>query len=211
MSAALAGALLAGLLGSPHCAGMCGGFAVTVSERPQDALAWHLGRLSTYAGLGALAGLGGAALPGPGWVLSAVSIALLVWFSARLAGLVPEGHLRLPGLARVGAKWLHTPGVFGRYVFGLSTGLLPCGLVYAALGLPVALANPAWGAAAMLAFGLGTLPVLAAAAVGLRGLAGRRPWVRRGLAAGVLAAGLWSIHARSDVSIGPTHPTEVRP
>ncbi len=211
MSAALAGALLAGLLGSPHCAGMCGGFAVSVSERPQDAVAWHLGRLSTYAGLGALAGLGGAALPGPGWVLSAVSIALLVWFSARLAGLVPEGHLRVPGLARLGARWMREPGVAGRYAFGLSTGLLPCGLVYAALGLPVALAHPGWGAAAMLAFGLGTIPVLAAAAVGLRGLAGRRPWVRRALAAGVLAAGLWSIHARSAPPPGLQPPAEVRP
>ena len=70
MSAALFGALLAGLAGSPHCVLMCGPFAAACSRAGGGAgvLAWHLGRITSYAGLGALAGWLGAALPGPSWL-----------------------------------------------------------------------------------------------------------------------------------------------
>src|SRR6185312_14724447 len=76
----LAGLFLAGLAGSTvHCVPMCGGFVLgQVADRMARVpaarlcewqrvgrgalLPYHLGRLTTYAGLGALAGLGGAGL-----------------------------------------------------------------------------------------------------------------------------------------------------
>jgi sulfite exporter TauE/SafE len=56
-------------------------------------------------------------------------------------------------------------------------GWLPCGLVYGALTAAAFAGSPAGGAAAMLAFGLGTLPWLLAVGVGaarLRAWMGRR-------------------------------------
>ena len=55
---------------------MCGGFAVACGRTPAGAAAWHIGRVTTYAILGALAALVGQALPGPPW-LPALSVALL--------------------------------------------------------------------------------------------------------------------------------------
>ena len=160
----LGGALLAGLVGSPHCVGMCGGFAVAAGARgPAGALAWTLGRLSTYAALGALAGAAGQALPGPTWVGTVVAAGFLVWFAAKLAGLVGDVRFRVPLLAAAGRRLAGRADLPGRFAFGAVNGLLPCGLVYAALAFPVASGSAIAGAAAMVAFGLGTAPAGAAA------------------------------------------------
>jgi sulfite exporter TauE/SafE len=68
----------------------------------------------------------------------------------------------------------------------------------------VALGEPAAGAAAMLLFGLGTVPALATVTFGLRKIAFKDMRVRRLLAAGVLLAGLWSIGMRQGV-LGSGH------
>ena len=78
----------------------------------------------------------------------------------------------------------------------MATGLLPCGLIYATLGIAVASGDPLTGGLAMAAFGLGTAPALAALGLGVRRLAGERPWSRRILAALVLVAGLWVVFQR---------------
>ena len=159
-------------------------------------LLWHLGRLTTYAVLGALAGAFGSVIPGPRWVPAALSAALLLWFAASLAGLTPGRTIPFPALARAGAWLARQDGLVWRYLFGLATGVLPCGLVYAALSMAVASAAPAAGAAAMAAFGLGTVPALAVLAEAVQGLARRGIWVRRALALLVLVAGLGSLGMR---------------
>jgi sulfite exporter TauE/SafE len=195
--AVLAGALAAGLLATPHCVGMCGGFATACARRsPAGALPWHVGRLATYATLGAVAGAVGHLLPGPGWIASALAAALLLWFAASIAGLVREPRLVIPGVAALAHRAAAERGTAWRVAFGAATGLLPCGMVYAALSVSVALAHPLAGATAMLAFGLGTVPGLALLATALQRLAARGLWQRRALAALVLAAGLWSIGTR---------------
>lgn len=187
------GALLAGLLGSPHCVGMCGGFAVSAGSRGAT-VAWNLGRLTTYVVLGALSGTLGGLHAGPiGGMLAA---ALLIWFSARLAGVAPGVQLHFPRLVALGASAARRTGIAGRFTLGLITGLLPCGLLWSALAVAVAGGSPVVGATAMAAFWMGTVPLLAGAAAGLRRLAAASPWARRGLALGVLAAGLWSISVR---------------
>jgi sulfite exporter TauE/SafE len=196
MIAAVAAALVAGLIGSPHCIGMCGGFAILCGRRIPDTALWHAGRLTTYAMLGALAGTFGSMVPGPSWLAAVISVGLMVWFSAALAGLVPEPRLVIPGLKRLGSAMAGNPGLLTRYGFGVANGLLPCGLVYAALAVPVAIANPAWGALAMVAFGVGTVPALSVIALGVQRVVARDIRVRRLVAAGVLAAGLWSIGLR---------------
>lgn len=199
MIAGLAAALAAGLVGSLHCIGMCGGFAILCGRRVPDTALWHAGRLTTYATLGALAGAFGAMVPGPSWLAAVISVGLMLWFSAALAGLVPEPRLVIPGLKRLGSAMAGNPSLITRYGFGVVNGLLPCGLVYAALAVPVAIANPAWGALAMVAFGIGTVPTLSIVALGVQRLVARDIRVRRLIAAGVLAAGLWSIGLRQGV------------
>ena len=131
-------AFLSGLAGSLHCVAMCGGFAATAGSRPAGAAAWQLGRLSTYMLLGAVAGAVGQAIPGPAWLPAAVAMVLLTWFALAIAGLVPEPRVRIPGLVQAGAGFARREGLGSRYLFGMTTGLLPCGLVYAALALSAA-------------------------------------------------------------------------
>jgi uncharacterized protein len=204
----LGAALAAGLVGSPHCVGMCGGFA-TACGRPGPGLAlWHAGRLSTYMVLGAIAGTVGAVLPGPAWVPAALSAALLLWFALALAGVAPEPAPRLRWLGRAGALLIGRQGVAWRYVFGAFNGLLPCGMVYAALSIAIAAAHPAAGAAVMLAFGLGTIPALTLFPSVFRRLAARGLWQRRAVAVLVLAAGLGSIGTRAFLPDAHLHVSE---
>ena len=176
---------------------MCGAFAAACA-RPATGLAfWHAGRLVSYAVLGAAAGAAGGVLPGPAWFPSLIAALFLAVFAAALAGLIPEPRVVLPGFAAAGRLLREGRGPLARFGFGVVNGFIPCGLVYSALSIPVALAHPVSGAIAMLAFGAGTLPALYVAALSLRRLTPASLTARRVLAGFVLAAGLWSIGTRA--------------
>jgi sulfite exporter TauE/SafE len=199
MVAYISSAFMAGFVGSLHCIGMCGGFAVACGGRARDTFLWHAGRTATYMVLGALAGAFGSMIPGPGWVVAVISGGLIIWFAAGLAGLVPEPHLSIPGVKHLATNLATRTNVFARLGFGAANGLLPCGLVYAALGIPIAASDPLIGALAMAAFGLGTVPALTAVALGLRKIVMKDIRLRRALAAAVVMAALWSIGTRTGV------------
>lgn len=200
LAPAVGGAALAGAAGSPHCVGMCGGFAVATGTSVGGAVAWSAGRLTTYAVLGAIAGTVGALVPGPGWVGTALAGAMLVWFALRLAGAGPVTTPSVPGLTKLAGRLLVRDGVAGRFAFGAVNGLLPCGLVYAALAFPVAVGDPVGGALTMTAFGLATIPALGIAVAGLRKLAGASLGARRAVALVVLVTGLGSLALRADTA-----------
>ncbi|MEL6344821.1 MAG: sulfite exporter TauE/SafE family protein [Myxococcota bacterium] len=197
----LSAALLAGLMGAPHCVGMCGGFAAATARTPLDALSWQTGKLTTYAALGALAGTFSGHLPGPGWLPLAAAAFCLVLFAAQLSGLVRLPARPIPGLSRLAAATLRRDGWAGRFGFGLLTGLLPCGLVYAALGLALGAGSTLGGAAAMAAFGVGTMPALAFAAVGARAIMQQMPYGRQLMAGAVLILGLSALFIRLPVTL----------
>jgi len=197
-------ALVAGFVGSLHCIGMCGGFAIACGGRARDTFLWHAGRTATYAILGGLAGAFGSLIPGPGWVVGVFSGILIAWFAAGLAGLVPEPHVSIPGVKHLATNLATRTNMAARFGFGMANGLLPCGLVYAALAIPVAAGDPVVGALAMAAFGFGTAPALTAVALGLRKVVMRDMRLRRVLAAGVFLAAMWSIWARTGV-VGNRH------
>jgi hypothetical protein len=197
MISLLTAALLAGLLGSVHCIGMCGGFATSCSRVRLGLPAWHTGRILTYVLLGTVAGAIGQLLPGPAWVPAVLASVLLIWFALALAGLVPEPRLIPPGLRRAGSRAVQHPSATAQFVFGAVNGLLPCGLVYSALTIPVASGDPVRGGLAMLAFGLGTVPALSVAALGLQRLVLSTLWRRRLLATLILVTGLWTIWSRA--------------
>ncbi len=203
----LLGAFAAGLFGSPHCALMCGPFASACARPASGLSAWHAGRLTAYALLGAAAGAVGGVLPGPPWIPSLLAAVFLGWFAAGLAGIAPEPRLVFPGLTRIGPLLQQGRGAGARYAFGVANGFVPCGLVYSALSLPAALAAPLPGALAMLAFGAGTVPLLSTVAIGLRRATPASLAARRALAVVILAIGLWSIGTRSGIfGAGPHDP-----
>ncbi len=192
-------AVLLGFTGSlGHCIGMCSGVSLLLSRRGQ-ARGWrvlflHLGRVTTYSLLGAVAGGigyslitvlsycltpltggqqgGGSGLPGIVWIQGALALftaVLAVYMALSLIGRLPSPELLLAGLTRRWGQWMRraasggppaaSGGVFTLYGLGMLWGLLPCGLVMAALVAAAASGSPQNGALTMLAFGLGTWPV----------------------------------------------------
>jgi sulfite exporter TauE/SafE len=175
-------AFMAGLAGSGHCLGMCGGIlaALAVASPGTSAgnrfrlnLAYHIGRIITYSLLGLLAGaLSQAALftalkPHLYW-LFAVANLMVIFIGLATA----FGFRRLSLAALDGAGWGFMSRVLGMastqatlqafLMAGLVMGLLPCGLVYGVL-ITAATGGSWWqGGGMMLAFGLGTLPALLA-------------------------------------------------
>lgn len=202
--AALAGALVVGLAGTPHCVGMCGPFAAATGDLPELA-AWNAGRITTYAILGAIAGALGAVIPGPTWLPPVLAGALVAWSAASIVGWVKPLHLALPGVRNL-ARGANAPGWAAKATLGVASGLLPCGLVHAALALAVAAGAPLAGAAVMVAFGIGTAPGPSAAAFGLRRVLDRTGRAGRYvLAAAVLVTGLAAVATRWPTPDGEPH------
>jgi len=197
----LIGAFLVGLLGGGHCAGMCGGIvgAVTMTlpkSRPRIGflLAYNAGRITSYTLVGVLAGVIGASsfflehvLPIERILYGLASVMLIV-LGLYLAGiwhgvtkLEKIGSVIWKKLQPLSKRFLPVTTVSQAFLLGIIWGWLPCGLVYSVLVAALATGSPAQGGMLMLAFGLGTLPVLLAmgmAAVSLKGWL-QNIWVRR--------------------------------
>lgn len=199
-----------GLLGSGHCLGMCGGiasalgFAISPDQQLKRIiilLAYNLGRVSSYALLGAAAGVIGSQIGG-GAVLRIIAGVLLIAMGLYLA----NWWRGLSYLEKVGGHlWKYiqpitkpllpvkNPGQ--AMLLGLVWGLLPCGMVYSALAYSVAQGSVSGGAIAMLGFGLGTLPAVLAsgwAAQGFKKLF-QNTIVRRLFAISIIAFGVWTL------------------
>jgi len=175
---------------------MCGGFAVACGSTVGRSAAWHVGKLTTYAVLGAIAGGFGALIPGTGGLAAIVSAVLVVLFAAVLGGWLPEPRFASRTLVRVTDRARSADSHAGTFAFGVANGLLPCGLVWTALALPLASGSALVGALTMVAFGLGTVPVLAAVTAGARRIVLHDMRMRRLMALGVLVSGLLSIGLR---------------
>ncbi|WP_209331592.1 sulfite exporter TauE/SafE family protein [Lunatimonas salinarum] len=165
-------AFLLGFLGSFHCVGMCGPIALAVSANDRsrfllNKLAYNAGRAITYSFMGGVVGLVGFTLGLAGFQQ---------WLSVLLGGLI----ILMAFFYRKSERWLGKVGMFGTinklktslgiylkkrglsafFITGLLNGLLPCGMVYVALAASLALQSPLLGAAYMMVFGIGTVPLL---------------------------------------------------
>ena len=210
----LGGALLSGLLGGAHCAAMCGGIATGLSVGSRGwwaALQPNLGRVAGYVLAGAIVGglghglLGIARLPALGIAMrAAVGIVLVV---AGLRLLDRKGRLSRffggPGnrlwdaLRPLQRRLLPADSAGKRLALGMLWGWMPCGLSTTLLAVAWLQASAAHGATTMLAFGLGTLPVMvpltwAGARFGQRL---QRGPLRTGAGVLVIAAGVLTIAA----------------
>jgi sulfite exporter TauE/SafE len=166
-------ALIAGLVTSLHCVGMCGPLVCSLSplRAPAGAdtmttgTAYHLSRLGAYAILGAIAGgIGAAPLS---WVSQSVwrylpwaLVLLFLALAMRWERFLPR--FMLPGRSIFRLRgWLRgRPPALAASLLGFATPLLPCGPLYFLLGLALLSGSVPDGLGFMLAFGLGTVPLL---------------------------------------------------
>jgi sulfite exporter TauE/SafE len=229
-----AAAFFMALVGSPHCALMCGGVAGALGACPSSGpararrqaggwLTFQAGRLASYAAVGAAAGwLGDGVLAigrvGPALLaLRVVAGAVLIVVGLTMAG---AGSVFVHAAAPAARAWQRLGGLIVRraaagphraLALGLSWGLMPCGFLYAALGLALASADATQGAAVMAAFGAGTLPGLLALSAASRWLAARAraPGVRH--AAGLALACLGLVQAAAAFAPAGLLPISVSP
>lgn len=202
MVSALGIAFVTGLLGSfGHCAAMCGPLvgSLALAAGPLGArrslagqLAYHAGRITTYAAIGAVMGLTGSFVNVAGrlaGVQQAVAIAagvLMILLGLGAAGLFSAlKRLEARASARVVAlvRGVLEGGGPGRlYPTGLALGLLPCGLSWTVFLGAAGTGSLPEGLLLALAFGLGTTPALLLAGVagGAVGASARKVLVRAG-------------------------------
>jgi sulfite exporter TauE/SafE len=216
----LGGALLTGLMGSAHCAAMCGGIATGFSVQQRGgwwvALQPNLGRIGGYALAGAIVGGFGQAMLGVArsptlMIATRAAVGLVLVFAAlrlldrsgRFAFLGTPGAAAWKHLRPLHRHLLPANTVGKRLAIGMLWGWMPCGLSTHLLAAAWLQADAWQGAATMLAFGLATLPMMlpltwAGARVGQR--LQRGAW-RMSTGLLVLAAGLatlaapWLLHA----------------
>ena len=193
----------ASALASVHCAAMCGGFTLSL-VRPGRAGAsagriavYHAGKLFTYVFIGAVAGTAGAALMDNPALRSAQTIVsvlagvAIVVVGLQTLGLLPGQNIvngiasRLwlgPFLGPFFKTFRQRESLDSAFFLGLFNGFLPCGLVYTFALSAAGTGSLGSALLTMLAFGLGTAPMLVAVAWGGATLGAQRrlrPWLTR--------------------------------
>jgi sulfite exporter TauE/SafE len=182
-----------GIVGSLHCAGMCGPLALALPVPTSGAtgyligrLAYNGGRIVTYCLLGMVFGFLGRSLWMTGLqqtvsVVIGVALILGLVFARRLSATEPV-TVAISRLKNSMSRFLRTRTVGGLVVLGLLNGFLPCGLVYVACAGAAATGDPLEGSVYMAAFGLGTAPMMLGISLSGRLLQGA---LRRSLARAV--------------------------
>lgn len=168
-------ALVLGFAGSFHCIGMCGPIALALpvgryswAGKVAGILLYNLGRMTTYSLLGLVFGLigRGFSMMGLQQVLSVMLGVLII-----AAVVLPTGFMArversasdIPLLGSVKSSiqsLFRRPGFSSFYLIGVLNGLLPCGFVYMALPMAMAVGTAGQGALFMAAFGAGTIPAM---------------------------------------------------
>ena len=209
----LISALILGLLGGGHCLGMCGGLmgALTLAIPPEQRgrrlqllLAYNLGRILSYATAGLLFGLAGwAVASSPAAMLLRIVAGLLLISMGLYLGGWWSGLTRIEAIGR--GLWRHIQPVASRLLpvsslprallLGALWGWLPCGLVYSTLLWAASQGDALDSGLLMLAFGLGTWPVLLATGMAAERLTAllRRRGVRMAGGLLVILFGLWTL------------------
>ena len=214
----LVAGLLLGLSSSLHCFGMCSGIAASLHfaadldpHRPaRDLLATTLlintGRIAGYVTAGAIVGGVGSSVFGA--FDQSFSHAVLLWAAAAALGWIGLSILEVLPLPvmlyRMASRVSHAmdvvagaarlPPALGLLISGTVWGFLPCAMVYAALFYAMLSGSWLGGALVMSGFGLGTLPVLVGAGLGLPLLRRRATsvWLRNGVGIAIIMVGIVS-------------------
>jgi len=226
--------LLASLLGSLHCASMCGAFAAFATLPGPDTaigrlplhLAYHGGRLVIYVVFGALAGMLGAALDVGGTLVgvqrAAGIVAGAILVGAGLIAALRLSGVKLPSLAaavvpvigeglRKGHETaLRWPPIMRALAVGLMTAILPCGWLWAFVVAAAGTGHALLGALTLAAFWVGTVPVLAVIGGGVQRITGLLG-VRTQLAACLVVIGLGVLALAGRWNAASVMPTRAVP
>jgi sulfite exporter TauE/SafE len=215
-------AFILGLSGAGHCLGMCGGIAAALNlggaRSPAITLAYHTGRITSYALLGALLGFVAASIDIGVWTIGLRYLAGLLLIGM---GLYIANWWRGMALLERAGSWLWQPVQRlsstllplrrwpQGFALGLCWGLMPCGLIYSSLAWAATAQNAATSGLMMLLFGLGTLPAMLATSFGAQGLQAflRKRGLKQMIAVLLIVSGAWTLyitaaHARHSLHSG---------
>jgi len=163
------GVFIASILGSSHCAAMCGPIAITTNNNNGGLGLYHFGRLLSYLLLGALAGYFGEKLLSSKYQVVSIASAILISAFLILSGyrLIRQRALdmfffkKLTPFLFIPAKWARTQNpAIGSFTVGILNGFLPCGWLYVFVLGSIATKDPIYGALLLATFWLGTVPAL---------------------------------------------------
>ncbi len=173
-------AFVLGLLGSFHCAGMCGPIAIALplhgNRLPQKiygGVLYNLGRTLTYGVMGAVFGLLGQGVRMIGFqqkvsiIMGAIMI-ISVFFPSFFKNQynTENSWISVVGKLKSAIVRMFAIRSFSSLFFiGLANGLLPCGLVYIAIAGAIGTGEVVYGSLYMLMFGLGTIPMMLSIAI----------------------------------------------
>ncbi len=209
-----------------HCIGMCGGIVIAYSSTKVQTgwnkatqsvahLLYSLGRVATYALLGALFGyLGGVAtfsseangtlllIAGAAMILAGLSLAGKVKFLT----VIEHSFSKNAWYQRNFKRLLHSQSLFSFFVLGMLNGLLPCGFVYFFAITAASTADPLYGALVMAIFGLSTIPALFSLGffVGKFSQGGFRAVMTKAAAIAVVAYGIYTIYGGYEYFVDPS-------
>jgi len=173
--AILLSALILGLMGSFHCAGMCGPIAIalplhgnTVPQKIYGGILYNLGRTLTYGIMGAIFGLLGQGVEMLGFqqkisVIMGAAMIISVLFPTLFRNQYSptKSWFTLIGRLKTTIREMFSTRSFSSlFLIGLLNGLLPCGLVYMAIAGAIGTGNAGLGSIYMILFGLGTIPMM---------------------------------------------------
>ncbi|MFA5058324.1 MAG: sulfite exporter TauE/SafE family protein [Opitutaceae bacterium] len=206
------GVFLLGLLGTGHCVGMCGGFALAVgADAPGPVrvvsrqIAYQFGKATSYLLLGTVLLLVGSLAAGTGQVASLQNAAGILagvlmivlgvayacewrgppWLAGWLAGSRICGALA--------ALW-RSPSLYRSLLIGWVNGFLPCGLSLAVLIHLSSFGSETAVVAGAYVFGFATLPgLLAVSWLGRSWSVSRRRWLVRASGVMLVLFGLLTI------------------
>lgn len=171
----LISAFVLGILGSFHCAGMCGPIAIalplhgnTAGGKILGGALYNLGRILTYGLMGVLFGLfgRGMALLGFQQKISVIMGSLMIISVLFPALFRNQYSMSKSSSALVGklksaiGRMFNIHSYQSLFFIGMLNGLLPCGLVYMAIAGAIGTGSVSRGSLYMILFGLGTIPML---------------------------------------------------
>lgn len=163
-----------GLTSNLHCIGMCGPIAMAIPVNRSNnltilsgSLQYNFGRIITYFILGLIVGSIGLTINTIGvlqWLSIAAGVGLILFAWRKYFGKIFNGSIpgiKIQSFLNKGlGKALKSKSPFRLLFLGNLNGLLPCGMVFAALLNAILTGDFLYSGLAMVAFGIGTLPAM---------------------------------------------------
>ncbi|MDG1874025.1 MAG: sulfite exporter TauE/SafE family protein [Mariniblastus sp.] len=223
--------LVASLLGSLHCVGMCGPFALIAGADPEKrqaavvpTVAYSAGRLVSYSIVGFIFGSLGLALNQGtsfvAWQQTATYVAGALMILVGVIALARHFGMRLrlpPVLSPVNkmlqagfAKTKQMKPLPRAMTIGMLTSLMPCGWLYTFAVTAAGTGSPFWGTLLMVVFWAGTVPIMAALMLGFHKISqGVQKQVPVMMASLVILLGVFTLTFRAPILLNQA-PTIVQ-